>query len=129
VKATGKKAPRARKAKKATKAAKASKAKSTKNAVICLKRHCSGSEILIAACDEELLGKCIGDGDVRLEVDRRFYEGERVDVRLFLETLALATIANLVGPDTVGAAIEAGFVDPACVLRINGVPHAQLFRM
>jgi hypothetical protein len=97
--------------------------------VICVKRHCTGHEFLIAACDEALLGKCFVDGDIRLDVCNSFYEGEKMDVRLFLETLSLATIANLVGKDAVSAAIEAGFVDPSCVIRIKGVPHAQLFRL
>ena len=110
---------------------KAAKAKSilSKNKVICVKRHCTGSEMLIAACDEELLGKCFRDGDLNLDVCTNFYDGEKVDVRLFLKTLALATIANLVGKDTIAAAIEAEFVDPSCVIWIKGIPHAQLFRL
>ncbi|HIC99244.1 MAG TPA: DUF424 family protein, partial [Pyrodictiaceae archaeon] len=36
-----------------------------------------------------------------------------------------ATILNLVGENTVQAAIKAGLVHPQAVLRVAGVPHAQ----
>jgi len=97
--------------------------------MICLRRHSFGHEVLIAACDDELLGKTIEEGDIRLEVSERFYGGEKVDRRLLIAVLALATIGNLVGNETVDAAIEAGFVDPECVLWVKGVPHAQMVRM
>jgi hypothetical protein len=97
--------------------------------MISIKRHRTGNDLLVAACDADLLGRHFCDGELCLEIRRAFYEGERVDVRLFLEVLAIATIANLAGEETVKAASEAGFVDPDCVIRIQGVPHAQIVRM
>jgi len=97
--------------------------------MIWLKRHSCGHELLVAACDCELVGKRFEDGDLRLDVSESFYGGEKVDVRMLLEVLALATIGNLVGKETVEAAIEAGLVDPDCVIRVQGVPHAQIVRM
>jgi hypothetical protein len=97
--------------------------------MISLRRHNSGSELLVAACDCALLGKRFEEGELCLELRTAFYDGERIDRKLLLEVLALATIANLAGEETVGAAVEAGLVDPECVIRIKGVPHAQLVRM
>ncbi len=97
--------------------------------MISVKRHRCGNELLIAACDIGLLGGRFEEGELCLELKPGFFDGERVDARLFLEVLALATIANLAGEETVTSAIEAGFVDPECVIRIGGVPHAQLVRM
>jgi hypothetical protein len=97
--------------------------------MISVKRHSTGNELLVAACDSAILGKRFEEGELCLELRAGFYDGERVDRRLFLEVLALATIANLAGEETVGAAVEAGMVDPECVIRIGGVPHAQLVRM
>jgi len=97
--------------------------------MISVRRHMTGGELLVAACDAELVGKRFEEGELCLELRASFYEGERVDRRLFLEVLALATIANLAGEEAVGAAVEAGLVDPECVIRIGGVPHAQLVRM
>ena len=97
--------------------------------MISLRRHRCGNELLIAACDAGLVGGRYEEGDLCLELKAGFFDGERVDARLFIEVLALATIANLAGEETVAAAIEGGFIDPDCVIRIRGVPHAQLVRM
>jgi hypothetical protein len=97
--------------------------------MISVKRHSTGNELLVAACDCALLGKRFEEGELCLELRKGFYDGERVDRRLLVEVLALATIANLAGEETVGAAVEAGLVDPECVIRIAGVPHAQLVKM
>jgi hypothetical protein len=97
--------------------------------MISVRRHRTGHEMLIAACDEAILGKTFVEGDLRLEVSVRFYGGEKMDKRVFQEVLAIATIANLAGKETVDAAVEAGFVDPECVLWVDGVPHAQIVKM
>ncbi len=97
--------------------------------MISVRRHSAGSELLVAACDLALVGRRFEEGELCLELRAAFFEGEKVDRALFLKVLALATIANLAGEETVGAAVEAGFVDPGCILRVQGVPHAQIVRM
>ncbi|WP_048149772.1 DUF424 domain-containing protein [Palaeococcus ferrophilus] len=86
-------------------------------------------EVLVAACDEELLGKTFREGELKLEVKERFYGGEKVDEDALGPLLGEATIANLTGERCVKKAVELGYIDPERVLRIDGVPHAQLARM
>jgi len=86
-------------------------------------------EVLLAACDEELLGKTFREGELKLEVRERFYKGELVEEEKLEELLEEATIANLTGERCVGKAIELGYVDPERVLRIEGVPHAQMAKL
>ncbi len=86
----------------------------------------SGREVLLAACDRDLLGRVFREGKVRLDVSRDFYGGFVGDEEDLLGALPNATIANLVGERVVEVAIGAGFVDPECVLRVEGVPHAQV---
>jgi len=86
-------------------------------------------EILLAACDEELIGKTFREGELKLEVKERFYKGELRDVKDLEKLLEEATIANLVGERCVGKAIELGYVDKNRVLHIQGVPHAQMAKM
>ncbi|NJE84885.1 DUF424 domain-containing protein [Thermococcus sp. CX2] len=86
-------------------------------------------EVLLAACDKELLGKTFREGELKLEVKERFYKGELVELDTLEELLEEATIANLVGERCVGKAIELGYVDENRVLRIEGVPHAQMAKM
>jgi hypothetical protein len=86
-------------------------------------------EVLLAACDEELLGKTFREGELKLEVKERFYKGELVEESALEGLLEEATIANLTGERCVSKAIELGYVDEERVLRIEGVPHAQMARM
>lgn len=86
-------------------------------------------EVLVAACDEELLGKTFREGELKLEVKERFYKGELVEEDALAPLLREATIANLTGKRCVKKAVELGYIDSERVLRIDGVPHAQLVRM
>ncbi|WP_297498702.1 DUF424 domain-containing protein [Thermococcus sp.] len=86
-------------------------------------------EVLLAACDEELLGKTFREGELKLEVKERFYKGKLVGEDRLKELLDEATIANLTGERCVSKAIELGYIDPERVLRIQGVPHAQMAKL
>ncbi|WP_297520652.1 DUF424 domain-containing protein [Thermococcus sp.] len=86
-------------------------------------------EVLLAACDEELLGKTFREGELKLEVKERFYKGELMEENELENLLEEATIANLTGERCVSKAIELGYVDENRVLYIEGVPHAQMARL
>ncbi|HVQ00966.1 MAG TPA: DUF424 family protein [Candidatus Thermoplasmatota archaeon] len=88
-----------------------------------------GDDIVIGACDEQLLGKKFRDGKFQIDVTRTFYGGERVDRKKLEKFLLDATIANLVGHETVKCAIDLGLVNPECILKIKGIPHAQIVHM
>ena len=84
-----------------------------------------GEETIVTVCDSELLGKKLEDGKLKLEVDKEFYEGEKVSVEECLEAIENATIANLVG-SIIEPAIDAGYISEDHVLTIEEVKHAQL---
>ncbi|MBU4341065.1 MAG: DUF424 family protein [Candidatus Altiarchaeota archaeon] len=94
--------------------------------MIYVKIHRSGNDILLAACDKEVLGNTPTDGEFCLNVDEKFYEDMLVDVEELAELMAEATIANLTGNEVVEKAVELGFVDKDCVMEISGVKHAQV---
>ncbi|MEM2265908.1 MAG: DUF424 domain-containing protein [Hadesarchaea archaeon] len=87
-----------------------------------------GEEVLVTVCDTELLGKEFKEGEIKLKVSEEFYRGKKATLPECLKAMKEATIANLVG-SIVEEAIKEGLVDPRCVLRIQGVPHAQFVRM
>ncbi len=86
-------------------------------------------EVLVAVCDEELLGQVFEEGEVVLDVREEFYGGERLTESEVLEVLREATIANLTGREAVRVGIRAGVIDRKNVLEVQGVPHAQMVRM
>lgn len=85
-----------------------------------------GREVLVAACDQDLVGKELREGKLRLWVSEAFYGTEVVNAAALLQQLRGCTIANLVGHRVVGLAVEQGFVAAGNVLYVEGVPHAQL---
>ena len=100
-----------------------------KHNMIRIKIYKQGSDILIGACDEKLIGKKFVDGKFQIDVTKEFYGGERITTEVLKKYLENATITNLVGEQTVQCAIKLGLVDPNCILRIKGIPHAQTVRM
>jgi len=97
--------------------------------MISVKVYRQGDDVVIGACDEHLLGKKFRKGKLQIDVAKRFYDGERIDKKTFETFLCDATIANLVGKETVECAINLGLVDPECILKIKGIPHAQIVHM
>ena len=97
--------------------------------MIRIKIYKNGKDLLIGACDEKLLGKKFEEGKFQIEVKKEFYGGKRITPETLRRYLEDATIANLVGAETIKCAIEAGIIDPSCIIKIKGVPHAQMVRM
>jgi len=94
-----------------------------------LKIHRTEEHILVAVCDKEILGKKISDGELEVEISERFYKGKIAARKEVLEALESATVANLFGEKAVACALESGFIDGQNVLRINGIPHAQIYKL
>ncbi len=108
------------------------------------KIHRKYGEILVAMCDEDIIGlsdtMCrsfdtrgvelkFSDGEIYLEVKKEFYDGELIETDKLPSLLSGASIANLTGNHTVNAAIEHGFINSKNVLEISGVKHAQMIRI
>ena len=97
--------------------------------MISIKVYKQGDDLVIGACDEQLLGKTFRDGKLQIDVSKNFYDGDRITTKTLEKFLTDATIANLVGKETIACAVKLGLIDPNCILRIKGIPHAQMIRM
>ncbi|MDI9394033.1 MAG: DUF424 domain-containing protein [Euryarchaeota archaeon] len=94
-----------------------------------LKIYKNGEHVLVAACDEEVLGKTLKYGNTTVEINRAFYGGELVSEEELQKALEEATTANFFGEKTIKCAIKCGLVDPDSVIMIDCIPHAQVFRV
>ncbi|MHA1925178.1 MAG: DUF424 domain-containing protein [Candidatus Thorarchaeota archaeon] len=92
-------------------------------------RETHDGHYVVAMCDEALLGKTLTEGAVKFKVSPEFYGDELVDVKVCVEHLNKATIANMVGSTSVKTAMKAGFVHEQAVAYIEGHPHAQWVRL
>jgi hypothetical protein len=88
-------------------------------------------ETIVAICDKELLGKKFKDQDKNIvfEVRESFYRGSKMKLEDAMDFLKIATIANLTGPKIVEKAIKLKFIHPLAVIKIAGIPHAQIVKM
>ncbi len=84
-----------------------------------------GRDILVAACDVELLGKTLHGWRVPFVVSEVFYKGTPTSIEEALDAMKGATICNLVGKRIVEAAIRRGIIQKAAVIYLGEVPHAQ----
>lgn len=88
-----------------------------------------GKHVLLAACDEELLGEVLNDGKIIFKIGEEFYKGPKLPIEEAIELMEESTVVNMVGQNIVRKAIERGLVHPEAVLDICGVPHAQIVKM
>jgi hypothetical protein len=96
---------------------------------ICLKTYPVGNDILVAACDKELLGSTLSGDNIEFVVSKDFYFSVEGTVELLARHLQRATIANLVGKRCVACGIQLGFISEENVINIANVPHAQFALM
>jgi len=88
-----------------------------------------GKNVLLAICDCDLLGKTLREGKIVFRIKDEFYNGRKASVEEAVSLIGNSTIVNLVGKTCVEKAIAKGYVHPEAVLKIEGVPHAQIVKL
>ena len=87
-----------------------------------------GRNVLLAICDCELLGRTLREGKIVFHVRDEFYNGRKASVEEAIGMINNSTIVNLIGKCCVEKAIAEGYVHPEAVLKIEGIPHAQIVK-
>ena len=85
--------------------------------------------MLLAVCDCELLGRTLREGKIVFHIKDEFYNGRKASVEEAMGMIDNSTIVNLVGKCCVEKAIAKGYVHPDAVLKIEGIPHAQIVKL
>ena len=88
-----------------------------------------GENVLLAVCDCDLLGRTLREGKIVFHVKNEFYNGRKATVDEAVGLINNSTIVNLVGKHCVEKAIAKGYVHPEAVLKIAGIPHAQIVKL
>ena len=94
-----------------------------------LRERTTEQGLMVAVCDRDVLGETFENGEVSLTVNEEFYGGDEAAEETVVDSLARASIANIVGARAVEVAVEAGIIDDAHVLEVGGTRHAQLVRI
>lgn len=84
------------------------------------------NDLLLAASDEELIGRCVQNGEVEVHISEQFYGTKQADQGELRDLLGRCTVANLMGERCIKLAAELGFIDASNVVQLEDVPHAQM---
>ena len=95
--------------------------------MIIAKMHRKGGDAVLAACDPDVLGKTMKDGDINVTISEGFFGTMEVPEEDFKILLGQAGNMNLFGEKTIAIAVDAGFVDPDSIMMIDNVPHVQIY--
>ena len=96
-----------------------------------IKVHDGESGRIVAACDKELVGKILEEGDKFLDPDtyRGFYVGQLSREAELKERLSEFASANLVGSRSVGIAVEMGIASEDDIMYIKETPYIQIYKI
>ena len=94
-----------------------------------VKTHISKDSVVTAICDETLIGKTFSDSERQLEVNEKFYKGEKKSEEEVEEIMKEAANLNLVGENTINTALKLEILTKDDIILIEKIPHAQIFEI
>lgn len=86
----------------------------------------SGSGLLIVVTDSEILGKKFEEGNLQLDLTKKFYLGEEMDEEEIKLLISKARHVHLTGKKSVNLGKNLGIVDNDNILVVQGIPHAEI---
>ncbi len=84
---------------------------------------------IVTLCDSDLIGKKLEDDKFQLDITPRFYGGKEMKIEMTLTLLEDAETVNIAGKESIKFAIENNIISEDRVIYIQGVPHAQTFKL
>jgi hypothetical protein len=83
---------------------------------------------VVAVCDSELLGKRFEEGKFQLDIKESFYGNEEFSedetITLMKRMQKEDATFNIVGKNSVNAALRAGIIEKEGIKKIQGIPFA-----
>jgi hypothetical protein len=83
-------------------------------------------KLILAICDDDLLGKRFADKDFQIDLTGDFYKGKKESEEEIKKTLDKVYIINAVGEKCIEFLLKLNLVDKKNIIRISGVPHAEV---
>jgi uncharacterized protein len=97
--------------------------------MIFAKLHQSGKELLLAACDSDLIGKTIIlDNGAQVKLLKNFYLDKKVTEQELIQMAKNCTTANFFGQETINTLIKTKIINENSIMDLKGIPHSQLYK-
>jgi hypothetical protein len=84
--------------------------------------------ILVNMCDEELVGRTVEEGKLKVHLSKDFYSGEVVDKGEALRLIRTCSIINLAGSRCVSLAVDNEVGAPEAIREIQEVPFLMIYK-
>ncbi|MDA4126823.1 MAG: DUF424 family protein, partial [Thaumarchaeota archaeon] len=84
--------------------------------------------ILVNMCDEELVGRTVEEGKLKVHLSKDFYSGEVVDKGEALRLIRTCSIINLAGTRSVSLAVDNNVGAPEAIREIEEVPFLMIYK-
>jgi uncharacterized protein len=84
--------------------------------------------ILLNMCDEELVGRTVAEGSLKVHLSKEFYSGEVVEKPEALRLIRTCSIVNLAGTRSVALAVENRMGAPEAIREIEEVPFLMIYK-
>ena len=88
-----------------------------------------GEGTITALCDADLIGTTVHGEYCDLVVDDDFYGSKAVSQDEIIAALKDATNANIIGKKSCALAIAVGIITAEDCMIIDGIPHAQVYKV
>ncbi len=83
---------------------------------------------LVNICDEELIGRTVTEGKLRVQISREFFFGEIVELNEALGLIRSCSIVNLAGRRAVSLAIDNQLAAKEAIREIEDVPFLMIYK-
>lgn len=83
---------------------------------------------MVNICDEELIGRTVTEGKLRMHISKEFYLGEVVDGGQALHLIRTCAIVNLAGKRAVSLALDNDVGAREAVREIEDVPFLMIYK-
>ena len=91
-----------------------------------VKKHTNKNQLLLAACDTNLLGKQFEENELVLDLSSDFYNGTEMNESDFLNLIKKTYILNAVGEKTIELLLKNNMITKEIIKKISNVPHVQV---
>ena len=83
---------------------------------------------MVNICDEELLGKTLTEGKLKVSISHDYFSGARVDEETAIAQIRETEIASLVGNRIVARALKEKLAHPRAVRKIQDVSFLMIYK-
>jgi hypothetical protein len=91
-----------------------------------VKKHSQNNKLVLAICDEDLLGKTIEENDLVLDLKSNFYRGEKTTEQELEKLLKTSYIVNAVGKNSIEFLEKQGLIKKENAKIIAKTPCVQI---